>query len=204
MLRHKLFFSNSLRFIKMDSHKSPKPNLLIWSTNSSEFARIKLLLQDLLGKMSYTIYQLDSSQTTSTVWKSNCLALVTSESEQNSGDILSDYLKQGGRILSLSSINRESQLEFESSYVLDNSIKTVQVNEIAKKYTHTDTLGVHLVLKVNFEMSTLDENLNEKISSILYDELGLKRIDDDEAKIRDKFEKYHLITRNQVNKCDFI
>lgn len=201
MLRHKLFFSNSLRFIKMDFHKPPKPNLLIWSTNSSEFGRIKLLLQDLLGKMSYTIYQLDSPQTTSTVWKSNCVALVTSESQQSTpGDILSDYLKQGGRILSLSSINRESQLEFESNYLLDNSIKTVQVNEIAKKYTHTDSLGVHLVLKVNFEMSTLDENLNEKISSILYDELGLKRIDDDEARMRDKFfEKYHLITRNQVN-----
>lgn len=40
--------------------------------------------------------------------------------------------------------------------------------------------------------------MKEKIASVLCDELELKRIDDDEATIWEKLEKYNLITKNQL------
>ena len=121
-----------------------KPNILVWSTDTAEFTRLKSFLQDVLGKLSYTIYPIDAVNQSS-VWKSNCVVLVTSPNSlkvENARGILAEYLKQGGRVLTIQSGDSDSV------YSGDDSIRESQVNEFASKYSHTDSLGRHLILKV--------------------------------------------------------
>lgn len=126
-----------------------KPNILVWSTDTAEFARLKSFLQDVLGKLAYTIYPIDvvSGANQSSVWKSNCVVVVTSRNSlqvENARGILAEYLKQGGRVLTIQS--GDSDAAYYSGD--DESICVSQVNEFACKYSHAASLGRHLILKV--------------------------------------------------------
>lgn len=140
------------------SFKLSKPNILIVTESSDDFKRLKAYIQELLGKTSYTIYCVGGNDlqvgSNAAVWRANCVLLVTCEKKKSSSpsDFYLDYLKQGGRILSLPSSDGGSddgeKFEFESTYESDPSIQRFNIDKAIYQYNHQPSLGVHLILKV--------------------------------------------------------
>lgn len=160
-IANKQTYKTLTRYLSMFAKSVLKPNILIWSRNKAEFDALKTSMQDLLGKLSYTIYPIDIS-TESEFQKSNCVVLVTAlersdeetrsePSVKGTESILVDYLKQGGRILTFNADPNRSQSNLHSVYSSDGTIQTSRINEFALKYSHVQSQGVHLVLSVSHE-----------------------------------------------------
>lgn len=98
----------------MTSQKSRvPPNILVLTDDQNEFEKIKLFVQEILGKNSYTIYNLTSSDLhKSSLWVPSCRLLISSEQFNLSDQALDNkmksfigYMSNGGKILSLPALN---------------------------------------------------------------------------------------------------
>lgn len=115
------------RMIQSKKIKVP-PNILIFTEDEREFKNAKVYFQSILGKNSYTIYRLNSIDLleNSSIWISSCALLITFESineTSQSGKYESflNYLKSGGKILSVPSVANDlsrEELKLENSYNL--------------------------------------------------------------------------------------
>lgn len=150
---------------KMSSQgKLAKPNILISANSESEFSELKVYIQHLLGKTSYTMYSIDVNSANA-VWKSNCVLLVTSERHSsNRSQIYAEYLKQGGRIFSVPSAEHDSdEFNFEAVYATDELIERIPVDEFMYEYRHKSSKGIHLLLKVFFRETSIQQYNDLKV-----------------------------------------
>lgn len=108
------FHNKFLNLNRMSSqYKKEPPNILVLAENENEFQKIKLFIQKILGKQSYTIYNIGSGDLQkSSLWIPSCRLLISSEQFNLSDQVLRDkiksltnYLEIGGKILSIPSLN---------------------------------------------------------------------------------------------------
>lgn len=108
------FHNKFFNLFQMSYHsKKEPPNILVLAENENEFKKIKLFIQKILGKQSYTIYNISSNDLKkSSLWIPSCRLLVSSEQVNLSDEVLSNkiesltnYMKIGGKIISIPSLN---------------------------------------------------------------------------------------------------
>lgn len=145
-------FSRQLATMKPSAFK---PNILIASNEENVFRQLKTYFQELLGKTSYTIYSIPNKDlndsNNNTAWRTNCVLLITTagekENELSSSQVYLDYMRQGGRILTIPADDRHLDLDI---YRDENSIECVKIDSFIDQYSHKESQGRHLVLKVDF------------------------------------------------------
>jgi hypothetical protein len=172
----KFIFKNKL-VIKMLSNETSKyipPNILILTDNDKLYDEIKTnLIQNLFGRNSYTIYRLCLKDFLSrNFWMKNSRLLITLDDFNDELDfnVLIDYLRIGGRILSIPSNNKnylkntdeiggiqiyDKSFNFENHYI-NKSFYVENLDFFFNKdlfycYKHKDNTinkGIHFVTKV--------------------------------------------------------
>ncbi|RNA11303.1 biotin-- ligase [Brachionus plicatilis] len=105
------------------------PNILVLADDENEFKRVKLFVQKILGKNSYTIYNLNLADLQkSSVWIPSCRLLISLEQFNLCDEALEQkiktftgYLRTGGKILSVPSLNdnlEQDLRKFENGTIL--------------------------------------------------------------------------------------
>ena len=149
----------SLKLASSSQMKSSfKPNILIATNEESVFRQLKAYLQELLGKTSYTIYNIPNKDllndsNNNTAWRTNCVLLITTATiEKENNELVSrvylDYMRQGGRILTIPAAQDDLNLPMESTYRDESLIECSKIDSLVDKYAHKESQGRHLVLKV--------------------------------------------------------
>ena len=163
---------------KMSTFKKLKvpPNILIATDDPNEFEKLKGFLRYLVGNNSYTIYRHDTQHIkNSSLWMSNCILLIESQSSKLKDDITDSclsYLKHGGTILSIPALNQEDAktsehfwreiFNFEEIYANNFFFQKKQIiheqdkdhlAELVYSYVSENYAGVHYVSKVTLRFT---------------------------------------------------
>jgi len=119
------------------------PNILILADNQETFTEYKTFIKSVVGNNSFTIYNLNTKDLDkSTAWMSNCTLLIDTVNLKEYYEIFSDYLNQGGSVLSIETSDREDfSKEFKES--LKTSFKLYPSREN------------HFITKVNINFTLL-------------------------------------------------
>lgn len=150
-----LIFKNNFieKMSKKMLHSNSSPNILISTDNGKEFQAIKSFLKSIIGTNSYTIYQLNSQELVKPLWIKNCILLVDTEPQNvNKLSLFTEYLKQGGKILSVPvSVDKKELKKFDglNAYTIsdDLTFESDYQNEMK------------LVKEKLFEFETLDDSI---------------------------------------------
>ena len=135
-------------------------NILIFTEIESEFFEIKSVLKTILGRDLFTIYRIGSSDLNSP-WIKNCNLLVNLKHNQDSSELFLDYLKRGGKILSIpsSSLNKVKKnllgVEvnvYENQDLLCNDNKSVSYLDWSASLIFSTGENFHYTSKVFFSI----------------------------------------------------
>jgi hypothetical protein len=103
--------------------KSP-PNILILTEEDDSFQFLKRFLHSILGRNSYTIYNLSNRDfIENSIWMANCCLFINTENLEN-GDRISQFINfmtKGGRIFSLPSPSLSLNEKFDRLNIEDST-----------------------------------------------------------------------------------
>jgi hypothetical protein len=137
-------------------------NILIQTDNEKEFNETKKVLKSIVGHNLFTIYQMKTKDLNTMPWMKNCALFVNFEFKSHPIDKYIEFLKLGGKILSLPSNTQnkiEKKLMENIVNVYDGDLKDFYENEKSSVkyvqwadsflYSHSpEKGGLHCLTKV--------------------------------------------------------